>query len=293
MGAEHAPATSSLIAATIKLRTSGLDLPRLGFGVYQSQNALASTAHALATGYRHIDSARVYQNEHAVCQATHKFTGGGLPNEGTGKVWLTSKVVGKDHGTDKTARAVDESAKVAEEFGFKWDLYLLHDPTAGKEKRLEAWRTLIQKRDEGKVRAIGVSNFSEKHIQQLKDAGLELPDVNQIELHPFCQQKPIVEYCEKEGIVVEAYCPILRGQRFDHPVLVKLSEKHKVDPARVLIRWSLQKGYVPLPKSDTLSRIETNRDVDGFELDQGDMAALDGLDEGAKGAVSWNPVGHE
>ncbi|GAA5859392.1 hypothetical protein JCM8547_002013 [Rhodosporidiobolus lusitaniae] len=296
MGAEHVPASPSLIASTIKLRKAGTQLPRLGFGVYQSKSPLGSTANALAVGYRHIDTARVYTNEEDVLKAVHKFSQGDtskIPNEGTGKVWLTSKVVGKEHGEGVTSKAVQESVDLAAKYGLKWDLFLLHDPTAGKEKRLEAWKALIEKRDEGKLGAIGVSNFSEKHLQEIKDAGLELPDVNQIELHPFLQQKPIVEYCKKEGIVVEAYCPILRGQRFDHEVLVKLSEKYSVDPARILLRWSLQRGFVPLVKSDTLHRIETNRDLEGFELSEEEMGMLDGLDEGEKGAVSWNPVGHE
>ncbi|GAA5916315.1 hypothetical protein JCM6882_001080 [Rhodosporidiobolus microsporus] len=288
MGAEHALAEPFTLASTIKLRQSGLNLPRLGFGVYKSTAAAKSTSHALAMGYRHIDSARAYANEQAVCEAVASFTSGKLPNQGTGAVWLTSKVTGKEHGTGVTQKAVDESVAVAEKYGLKWDLFLLHDPTAGPQKRLEAWKALIEKRDEGKVKAIGVSNFSEKHLQQIKDAGLEMPDVNQIELHPFLRQKPIVEYCQKEGIVVEAYCPILRGQRFDHPTLASLAQKHGVDAPRILIRWSLQKGYVPLVKSDTLHRIESNRDVEGFELDEGDMKELDGLDEGF--VVAWNPI---
>ncbi|GAA6040720.1 hypothetical protein JCM8097_000891 [Rhodosporidiobolus ruineniae] len=297
MGAEHALAEPFTLASTVTLKRAGTKLPRLGFGVYKSENALASAAHALAMGYRHIDSARMYRNEREVCQAVQKFSKpsdvkdvGGVHNEGTGKVWLTTKVASNEHGEEATRKAVEESAKTAGEFGLKWDLFLLHDPTGGREKRLEAWKALVEARDAGKIGAIGVSNFSEKHLEQLKEAGLETPDVNQIELHPFCQQKPIVEYCQKEGIVVEAYCPILRGQRFDDPTIVKISEKHSVDPARILIRWSLQKGFVPLPKSDTLSRIERNRDLEGFELDAEDMKALDSLDEAEKGAVSWNPV---
>ncbi|BGP14253.1 hypothetical protein JCM10213_005856 [Rhodosporidiobolus nylandii] len=306
MGAEHVPLSPRTLPPTVKLQRSGLQLPRLGFGVYQSKQPLASTAGALAMGYRHIDSARAYFNEEAVCQAVSKFLQTGQPsssnqdttgtevnNSGNGPVWLTTKVMGKEHGTEETRRAVEESMKVAGEFGLKWDLYLLHDPTAGRTKRIEAWKALIEARDAGKIKAIGVSNFSEKHLEELKSEGLETPDVNQIELHPFCQQKPIVEYCKKEGIVVEAYCPIMRGQKYDTPALVKLCEKHSATPAQILLRWSLQKGFVPLPKSDTLHRIEENKDLEGFELDEGDMRELDGLDQGREGAVSWNPVDHE
>ncbi|GAA5902775.1 hypothetical protein JCM8208_007061 [Rhodotorula glutinis] len=286
MGAEHAVAQPFTLASQIPLRR-GAQLPRLGFGVFQSSNAKASTVHALAMGYRHIDSARYYKNEDEVCAAVHKFKDG-TPNEGNGAVWLTTKVQGQEHGTAATAKAVDESAAIAKRYGLTWDLFLLHDPTAGKQKRLEAWKVLLEKRDQGVFKSAGVSNFGVRHLEEIKEAGLELPEVNQIELHPFLQQKPIVEYCEKEGIVVEAYCPILRGQRFDDPTLEKLAKKHDVSVAQILIRWSLQKGFVPLPKSDTPGRIQSNADLENFELDASDLGDLDKLDEGF--AVSWNPV---
>ncbi|GAA5880730.1 hypothetical protein JCM1840_007418 [Sporobolomyces johnsonii] len=290
MGAEHAPAISFTLASTVKLR-NGADLPRLGFGVYRSTNAKASVASALTQGYRHLDSARMYGNESEVCEAVKAFQKDAATVGGTGKVWLTTKVAGKEHGTDKTAKAVEESIAIAKEHGLDWDLFLLHDATSGPQKRLEAWKVLIQKRNEGKLKSIGVSNFSEKHLQQFKDAGVELPLVNQIELHPFLQQKPIVKFCRAHDIVVEAYCPIIRGQRFDHPTLQKVSQKHNATVAQILIRWSLQKGYVPLPKSDQAGRIQENADVFGFELDADDMKEMDALDEGK--AVSWNPVNVE
>ncbi|ORY48413.1 NADP-dependent oxidoreductase domain-containing protein [Leucosporidium creatinivorum] len=275
---------SLTINSTIALR-SGKQLPRLGFGVYQSTAALDSSRAALASKYIHIDSARVYRNESEVCQAVKEA---GL----AGQIFLTTKVTSKEHG-DKTSSAVDESIARAAEHGQKWSLFLLHDPCSGPEKRLSAWKTLEQKQKEGKLESIGVSNFSEIHLKQLVDGGAEtVPEVNQIELHPWCQQKPIVEYCQANGIVVQAYCPIVRGQRFDDPVLVKITEKLGKTGAQVLIRWSLQKGYVPLPKSDTPSRIASNAEVYDFELSTEDMAALDALDLGAAGACSWNPVGH-
>ncbi|GAA5941369.1 hypothetical protein JCM1841_001508 [Sporobolomyces salmonicolor] len=286
MGAEHAVPSPFTLASTVELR-SGAHMPRLGFGVFESKNAKASTAGALMNSYRHIDSARYYDNESAVCEAVKMFSEG-TPNQGTGKVWLTTKVYGNEHGTEVTDKAVEESVARAKEHGLDWDLFLLHDPTAGPQKRLEAWKVLIQKRNEGKLRSIGVSNFSVKHLEQLKEAGCELPEVNQIELHPFLQQKPIVEYCQANNIVVQAYCPILRGQRFDDPTLQKLAKKHNVSVPQVLIRWSLQKGFVPLPKSDTPGRIQSNADVFDFELDASDMQAVEALDEGS--SVSWNPV---
>ncbi|GAA5838390.1 hypothetical protein JCM3766R1_005533 [Sporobolomyces carnicolor] len=287
MGAEHAPVSPQLLTSALKLR-DGRSIPRIGFGVYQSTAAKASSAYALNFGYRHIDSARVYRNESEVCEAVKVFREHSSSNSATGDIFLTTKVTGKEHGTDKTEKAVEESIARAAEYGLVWDLFLLHDATSGPERRRQAWEVLIRKRDEGKIRSIGVSNFSEKHLQQLKDAGLETPAVNQIELHPFLQQKPIVEYCQQNDIVVEAYCPIMRGEHFDDATLQKVAKKNNATVAQILIRWSLQKGFVPLPKSDTPGRIQENFDVFGITLDDEDMRALDSLDQGK--AVSWNPV---
>ncbi|GAA6021005.1 hypothetical protein JCM11491_005961 [Sporobolomyces phaffii] len=275
-------------AATLKMR-SGYSIPRIGFGVYQSTQAKVSSTHALACGYRHIDSARVYRNESEVCEAVKLFKEKLAQRSGTsGDIFLTSKVTGKEHGTEKTDQAVEESVARAAEHGLVWDLFLLHDATSGPERRRQAWEVLIRKRDEGKLRSIGVSNFSEKHLQQLEDAGLETPAVNQIELHPFLQQQPIVEYCKAKGILIEAYCPIMRGENFDDLILQRVAKKHEATVAQVLVRWSLQKGYIPLPKSDTPGRISENFDVFEFELSSEDMRDIDSLDQGK--SVSWNPV---
>jgi len=183
---------------------------------------------------------------------------------------------------------VDESLA---KFGFDYvDLFLIHDPLSGPKKRLETYQALLECRDKGKIKSVGVSNFGVKHLEQLREAGFETPAINQIELHPWCQQKDIVAYCKEHGIVVQAYCPLVRGAKWEDPVLKGLSEKHSTSPAQVLIRWSLQKGYVPLPKSTREERIALNADVFGFELSAQDMASLDALDQGSKGAISWNPV---
>lgn len=138
-----------------------------------------------------------------------------------------------------------------------------------------------------------MSNFSEKHLAQLADAGLPAPEVNQIELHPWCQQKSIVDYCSAHGIVVSAYCPLVRGKTLGDETLMAIAKEVGREPAQVLVRWSLQKGYVPLPKSDTPARIKSNAEVFDFELSGEQMARLDALDQGAAGAVSWNPVDRE
>ncbi|KAG6847215.1 hypothetical protein H0H93_009470, partial [Arthromyces matolae] len=128
-----------------------------------------------------------------------------------------------------------------------------------------------------------------KHLEEIREAGLPPPTVNQVELHPLCQQRPIVEYCKKHGIVIEAYCPIIRGD-FSNPVLQEVAKESNRTPAQVLVRWCIQKGFVPLPKSSSAARIASNADIYDFELSDTAMEKLDALDRGAKGAISWNPV---
>ncbi|KAG9095046.1 hypothetical protein FRC06_010183 [Ceratobasidium sp. 370] len=224
----------------------------------------------------------MYRNEEAVGKAVKES---GLKRE---DLFITTKCASRSHGYEKTLAGVDESLA---KFGFDYiDLFLIHDPLSGPVKRLETYQALLECRDKGKIKSVGVSNFGVKHLEQLREAGFETPSINQIELHPWCQQKDIVAYCEEHGIVVQAYCPLVRGAKWEDPILKGLSEKHATSPAQVLIRWSLQKGYVPLPKSTHEERIASNADVYGFELSAQDMASLDALDQGSKGAISWNPV---
>ncbi|CEL57251.1 hypothetical protein RSOLAG1IB_08463 [Rhizoctonia solani AG-1 IB] len=269
------------LLSTIRL-SSGAVMPLVGLGVYQNYDAKTSCLLAFKHGYRHIDSAQMYRNESAVGQAIKES---GIVRE---EVFVTTKCASRSHGYDKTLTGVDESLS---KFGFDYiDLFLIHDPLSGSTKRMETYRALLECRDKGKIKSVGVSNYGVKHLEEIKQAGLEAPTVNQIELHPWCQQKDIVEYCKKNDIVVQAYCPIVRGEKWGHPALVGLSKKHGRSEAQVLIRWSLQKGYVPLPKSTHEERIVENGDVFGFELSSEDMGILDGLDEGSQGAISWNPV---
>ncbi|THG98279.1 hypothetical protein EW026_g3882 [Hermanssonia centrifuga] len=183
--------------------------------------------------------------------------------------------------------AVDASLK-ATKFDYL-DLYLIHSPPSGTSRRIEAWRALVDAKKQGKIRSIGVSNYNVKHIEEIKKAGYELPSINQVELHPFCQQSPIVEYCHANNIVVEAYCPILRG-KMDDPIIVDIAQKLNKEPAQVLLRWSLQRGFVPLVRSSNPTRIKSNAAVFDFELDEDDVNRLNGLDQDAEGAISWNPV---
>jgi len=271
------------LTSSIRL-PSGYQMPLLGLGVYQNEDCVPACIAALKHGYRHIDSARVYRNEAQVGQAVRES---GVPRS---EIFLTSKIYHPDHGYESTLKAADESLQL---FKFDYlDLYLIHSPLAGKEKRLETWKALLKARDAGKFKTVGVSNYGVKHLEEIREAGLETPAVNQIELHPFCQQKPIVEYCNKNGIVIQAYCPLVRGE-FDNPVLKEVATKYNKDIAQVLVRWSLQKGFSPLPKSAQPARVVSNANLYDFEISSEDMAKIDALDKGKSGAVSWNPVDAE
>jgi len=264
-------------------------MPLLGFGVYQNYDAKPSVLEAFKAGYRHVDSAQVYRNEDAVGAAVREAATLGLKRE---DLFITTKCVSKTHGYEKTLKGVDESlAKFGPSFTYI-DLFLIHDPFSGTELRLATYKALLEAKAAGKIRSVGVSNYGVHHLKELAEAGYETPSVNQIELHPFCQQKPIVEYCKANSIVVQAYCPIVRGDEkyLKTEAITKIVAKHNHTPAQILLRWSLQKGYVPLPKSATASRIHANTQLYDFELDAEDMAALDALDRGKAGGISWNPV---
>ncbi|KZT63262.1 Aldo/keto reductase [Daedalea quercina L-15889] len=264
--------------------SSGYPMPALGLGVYQNGDCFPACLAALQHGYRHIDSARRYGNEAEVGRAVRES---GVPRS---EVFITSKVFHTEHGYKSTLEAVDSSL---ERFGTDYiDLYLIHDPCSGKQMRLDTWRALIEAQKAGKLRTIGVSNYGVKHLEEIREAGLATPSVNQIELHPFCQQKEIVAYCNARGIAIQAYSPLVRG-RFDDPVLQDVAKKYNKTVAQVLARWSLQRGFCPLPKSAQPARVVSNTDLYDFEMSPEDIARIDALDQGKDGALKWNPVDAE
>ncbi|KAI0331227.1 Aldo/keto reductase [Cubamyces sp. BRFM 1775] len=234
-----------------------------------------------AEWYRHIDTARCYRNEVEVGEAIHES---GVPRE---EIFVTTKIDSSLHGYDSTTSTV--KASLGDLHLDYIDLYLIHDAGSGPELRLATYRALLEAKARGEIRSVGVSNYGVRHLEELQQAGLPPPVVNQIELHPLCQQRPIVEYCKEHDIVVQAYCPIIRG-RTDNPVIKGLSKKYDREPAQILLRWSLQHGFVPLPKSSQPARVRSNAQVFDFELSDTDMAALDSLDKRKAGAISWNPV---
>lgn len=266
------------ISSTIKL-PSGRRMPILGLGVYQNSDCFVACKAALEYGYRHIDTAQAYRNEDQVGAAVKAS---GVPRD---SVFITSKV--RDGG-DKTADSVQQSLKKLDLDYI--NLYLIHSGHGGKAVRLRTYQTLLELSGPGKaLRDVGVSNFGVKHLEELREAGLPTPPVNQIEIHPFCQQKSIVDYCRANGIIIQAYSPLVRGN-FGHPVIQEVCKEHNKSPPQVLVRWSIQRGFVPLAKSSDPDRVKSNADCFDFELSESAMAKLNSLDRGSGGAVGWNPV---
>jgi diketogulonate reductase-like aldo/keto reductase len=266
--------------STVTLR-GGVEMPRLGLGVWQSapgEETRDAVAAALAAGYRLVDTARAYRNEADVGAAVRAS---GIPR---GDLFVTTKLWNSDHGYDRALRAIDASlASLGLE---QVDLYLVHWPVEGL--RGETWRAMERILAEGKARAIGVSNYTVRHLDELLGEAKAPPSVNQVEFSPFLHQRALLAHCRRHGIQLEAYGPLVRGHRMDSPVLARVAAKHRRTPAQVLLRWGLQHDLVVIPKSVRAERIRENADLYGFALDAADMAALDGLDEGYR--TSWDPT---
>jgi len=254
-------------------------IPQLGLGTYLSppQRTLNSCLAAFQAGYRQVDTGQYYENESEVGQAIQQSS---IPRE---DIFVTTKILTAGASVEENYASCLESVN---KIGGYVDCFLIHSPSPGPKTCGEMWLALEKLYDEGKAKAIGVSNFGIVQIEKLKGVGsVWPPHVLQIELHPWTQQRELVQYCEKNGIVVQAYCPIVRNQKADNKKLVSIAEKHSVTPNQVLIRWSVQKGWVSLPKSDTPERIRLNADIYNFELDNNDTETLNGLDEGERGAI--------
>lgn len=268
------------LGSTVTLR-GGVEMPMLGLGVWQSapgDETRSAVAAALATGYRHVDTARAYRNEADVGAA---LRASGLPR---GDLFVTTKLWNSDHGYDSALEAIDKS--LASLGLAQVDLYLVHWPVEGL--RGETWRAMERILADGKARAIGVSNYTVRHLDELLATAKVPPAVNQVEFHPFLNQRALLAYCQLHAIQLEAYGPLVRGQRMDQPVLARVAARHHRTGAQVLLRWGLQHGLVVIPKSVRAERIRENADLYGFALDAEDMDALDRLDEGLR--TSWDPT---
>lgn len=251
---------------------NGVEMPRLGLGVYKAQegdeveNAVQA---ALKAGYRSIDTAAFYENETGVGRAVRKS---GIARE---DLFITTKVWNDRQGYEETLKAFEESlSKLDLDYV---DLYLVHWPVSGKYK--ETWKALEKLYKEHKVRAIGVSNFKIHHLEDLIEDCEVNPMVNQVEFHPRLAQKELLGFCGEHDIQLEAWGPLMRGKILDHPTLVEIAEKYGKTAAQIVLRWELQLEVVTIPKSVNENRIKENADLYDFELTPDDMAAIDDLNQ--------------
>jgi diketogulonate reductase-like aldo/keto reductase len=254
----------------------GVEIPQLGFGVFQvpPDETAEAVTRAFGTGYRHIDTAAAYQNEAAVGQAVRAS---GLERD---EVFITTKCFNDDHGYEQARKAFQASLERLElEFV---DLYLIHWPVPSQDKYVETWKAFIELKSEGLVRSIGVSNFQPAHLRRLVDETGVTPSVNQVELHPRFQQRGLRREHEELGIATEAWSPLAQGAVLDDPAVTQIAEAHDRTPGQVVIRWHLQLGNVVIPKSVTPERIEENYDVFGFHLSDAEMSQLEELDAGER-----------
>ena len=257
------------INSTITLN-NGVEMPQYGLGVWRSkagQETENAVRWALEAGYVHIDTAALYQNEFEVGKIVRE---GIVPRE---NVFVTSKL-----WVDKMSYAGAQSAfeHTMQNLGFDYlDLYLLHWPTGDWKG---AWRALEEFYQQGRVRAIGVSNFLQHHLEELLQIGDIAPAVNQYEMHPYLQQAELRQFCQQNGIAVTAWAPIMKGQVLDIPTLVEIGEKYGKSAVHVSLRWLLQLGVIVIPKSVNQNRIIDNAKIFDFELTDSEMAAINALD---------------
>lgn len=249
-------------------------IPQIGLGVWQAKDGReveTAVSTALDCGYRLIDTAAVYGNERGVGRA---ITASTVPRE---EIFVTTKVWNADQGYDQTLAAFNKSL---ERLGLEYiDLYLIHWPVPAKDMYIETWRALEKLYADGKVKAIGVSNFTIEYLERLTHESAIIPAINQIELHPHLSQIELRDYCKQRGIAVESYSPLggTGGHLLDEPILTEIGQKYNKSPAQVVIRWHIQHDLIVIPKSVTPERIRENINVFDYELSANDMASIDNL----------------
>lgn len=262
-----------------------VELPAVGLGTYPMRDAQATTAvrDALGLGYQLIDTAASYDNEEAVGRG---IAAAGLAR---GDVFVTTKLRGRDHGYQETLAAF-EASRLALDLD-RLDLYLIHWPLPRIDRYVESWRAMVTLRSDGLVRSIGVSNFTAAQLDRLIEQTGETPAVNQIELHPYFPQEQLRAANAARGIRTESWSPLARsGELLREAAVVDAARRHGVEPAQVVLRWHVQLGVVPIPKSASPRRQAANLDLFDFELDQAEMAALNALERGRQGG---DPDVHE
>ena len=258
--------------------SNGVEIPCIGFGMWQTPSgdvAVEAVKSAIKAGYKHIDTAQAYQNEESVGQAIRES---GVKRE---ELFITTKLWNSAHSYDLTMKSFDESLQ---KLGLDYvDLYLIHWPNPApfrdhwEEANAETWKAMEELYEAGKIRAIGISNFRPHHIDAILKTAKIKPMVNQIRLCPGETQDEVVDYSRAQGMILEAYSPLGTGKIFDVPEMQEIAGKYGRSIAQICIRWSLQRGYLPLPKSVTPARIEENLKVFDFELEESDVQKIAGL----------------
>lgn len=257
---------------------NGVEIPSIAFGTWKISDeniCRKSVKYALECGYRHIDAARIYNNEIFVGKGISEFLKEN-PNIKREDLFITTKVWNSDQGYEETLKAFEASL---ERLNLDYiDLYLIHWPnTKNMATTFETWKALEKLYNDKKVRAIGVCNFEKHHLEELEQISTVTPMVNQIEIHPYNQQLELRKYCENKNIIVESWSPLIQGNVND-PLIVELAEKYKKSPAQIILKWHLQNWLLPLPKSITPSRIKENRELD-FVLTKEDMEKMNSLNK--------------
>ena len=264
-----------------KVLSNGVKMPSIGFGTYKSGNDKETAKiikYALKIGYRQIDTASFYGNEVGI--------GNGIKESGINRedIFLVTKLWNDDHGYDKTIEAFNKSLERLQVDYI--DLYLVHWPN---KLNLETWKAFEYLYKTGKVKSIGVCNFKVAHLEELKKTAQIMPMVNQIEIHPQSSKNDMLSYCEENNIQLVAWSPIMRGKLFSNELMIGLAEKYKKTIAQIILRWHLQRGVIPIPKSSNEERIKENLNIFDFELSNDDMKTIDLLNEGYNVSVSGVP----
>ena len=264
-----------------RILCNGIKMPSIGFGTYKSGNdedTARIVKYALEIGYRQIDTASFYGNEVGV--------GKGIKDSGIKReeIFLVTKLWNDDHGYEKTIKAFNKSL---ERLQVEYiDLYLIHWPN---KLNAETWRAFEYLYKIGKVKAIGVCNFKIGHLEELKATAEIMPMVNQVEIHPLSSKDIMLDYCNKNNIQLVAWSPIMRGKIFSNELIIALAEKYKKTIAEIILRWHIQRGVIPIPKSSNEERIKENIDIFDFKISEEDMAIIDSLNEGDNVSVSGVP----
>lgn len=272
--------TSSIEIDTMVNLNNGIKMPLFGLGTYQTSRRGTEEAvlYALEVGYRLIDTAQMYGNEREVGNAVRKS---GISRE---EIFVTTKLNNSNHGYERALRSLETSLDL---MGLSYvDLFLIHWPVEGL--RNESWKALEKLLEEGKCRAIGVSNYTIGHLRESFEGSSTVPAVNQVEFSPYLYQKSLLEFCRSNSVQLEGYSPLTKGENLGDPALGAIASRYSKTPAQILLRWALQKEIVTIPKSTNRERIRENADVFDFDISQEDMETLDSFNIDLR--TSWDPT---